>query len=170
MMMMMMMLCILLQVVFSSNNEQLVAKYLRAAVKHMEKEEYSASLEACENAIELDPTLSHGYALMGNVLNIQNQWALAASSWRKATELENDNFEFYYHLGFALQQMAQDEMNNKKKWKLNTEGMEVLKKAIALGEVQNASSGHMSMTHSYLGNLYKSIAVSRISPMYFLCC
>ena len=50
--------------------------------------------------------------------------------------------------------MAQDEMNNKKKWKLNTEGM----------EVQNASSGYM--TYFYLGNLYKSIAVSRISPMY----
>lgn len=154
---------IIVDTVISKENEKLVAKHLQKAIHHMDAGELDKVIPECEAAIELNPSLSHSYAILGTVLNQMMQWRRAVEAWRAAASLEPNSFDYAFHLGFSISQMALDEMNQKKKFMLNKEGISVLMRAIALGSSGGKadeglrSDSQLSMTHSHLGGMYKTI-------------
>ncbi|KDO31985.1 hypothetical protein SPRG_03202 [Saprolegnia parasitica CBS 223.65] len=131
--------------------------YLQTAMGHFEAQKWPLVVEECEKAIAADPDLVFGHALMGNALNVMMQWERAADSWRKATELEPTSFEFYYHLGFALSQLSQDQVNNQKKHTIGKQAIESFETYFKLAEGDSdATTEQMSLAHASLAAIYKA--------------
>ncbi|OQR92020.1 hypothetical protein ACHHYP_04130 [Achlya hypogyna] len=130
--------------------------YLQTAMGHFEAQKWPLVVEECEKAIAADPELVFGHALMGNALNVMMQWERAADSWRKATELDPTSFEFYYHLGFALSQLAQDQVSNKKKHTIGNQAITSFETYFKLVENEpDATTEQMSLAHASLAAIYK---------------
>nr|AIG55530.1 secreted protein [Thraustotheca clavata] len=130
--------------------------FLQSALNHFENQKWPLVVEECEKAIAADPEMVFGHALMGNALNVMMQWEQAADSWRKATELDPTSFEFYYHLGFALSQMAQDQVNNQKKHAIGKEAIESFETYLKLVDNEpEATQEQMSLAHASLAAMYK---------------
>ncbi|RHY92450.1 hypothetical protein DYB35_003502 [Aphanomyces astaci] len=140
-----------------SDVQRHAVKHLQKALGHFEVQKWPLVLEECEKAIQIDPDMVFAHALMGNALNVMMQWQQAANSWRKATELDPTSSEFYYHLGFALSQHAQDQVNNQRKFALSNDAISSFERYLILVENDpEATQSQMSLAHANLGSMYKA--------------
>ena len=137
--------------------QNMALKHLKKALQHFERQEMQESIQECEDALRVDPTMIFAHAVMGQIFNHMHEWSRAVDSWRNAAKLDADNHEFYYHLGFSLHQVALDTMNKKKKHGLNTEAIDAFNNYLRLAESADAPQSQIGAAHSYLGNVYKSI-------------
>jgi tetratricopeptide (TPR) repeat protein len=169
-----------------SDTTRRAAKHLKAAMGHFEAQRWPQVVEECEKVIVIDPDMVFGYgesryvflgksipriwsltfghiniAMMGNALNVMMQWEQAAGSWRKALELDPSQFEFYYHLGFALSQHAQDQVTNQHKYDIGKESIQSFETYLKLVEHEpEATLEQMSLAHTSLGSMYKAIKLA----------
>ncbi|KAF0718765.1 Aste57867_1498 [Aphanomyces stellatus] len=144
-----------------SDVQRRAVKHLQKAMKHFEAQKWPLVLEECEMAIQIDPDMVFAHALMGNALNVMMQWQQAADSWRKATELDPSSAEFYYHLGFALSQHSQDQVNTQKKFTIGNEAIASFERYLVLAETDpDTTQSQMSSAHANLGTMYKANKLS----------
>ena len=138
-------------------NEQLAVKHLQKALTHIDRKEFDESIDECEHALKANPELTFAHALKGQVFNMVHDWKHAMESWQKAVDLDPENYEYYYHLGFSLQQVATDSMKQSKKHELNKKAISAFKMYLELTAAANAPKSQISAVHAYLANVYKSI-------------
>ncbi|ETV94668.1 hypothetical protein H310_11654 [Aphanomyces invadans] len=139
-----------------SEVQRRAVQHLQKALGHFEAQKWPLVLEECEKAIQIDPDMVFAHALMGNALNVMMQWQQAVNSWRKATELNPTSSEFYYHLGFALSQHAQDQVTNQRKFALSNDAISSFERYLVLVENDpEATQAQMSLAHANLGTMYK---------------
>lgn len=138
-------------------NEQLAVKHLQKALKHIDRKEFDESIAECDHALKANPDLTFAHALKGQVFNMVHDWQHAMESWQKAVDLDPENYEYYYHLGFSLQQVATDSMKQSKKHELNKKAISAFKSYLELTTKVDAPKSQISAVHAYLANVYKSI-------------
>lgn len=129
-------------------------------MQHLEREDWNVVISECDEAISYDPSIVYSYALKGNAFNSMGNWEQAVESWQQASIIEPVNYEFRFHLGFSLHQLAQDRVNNAERRQLNLESIEHFNIYLDLAKELKVPAEQIAMAYSHLGSIYKSMGKS----------
>lgn len=117
--------------------------FLKKAIDYYEAGQYDDALNACDNAIHLEPSLARAYHGRGLILSRQQKYQLALEDYQKSLELNPDNAKLHADMGKLLyilgsyEQSGQSfrkaiELNKKYRYIYDVKIQELLDKAFAL--------------------------------------
>ncbi len=91
---------------FNLTNELKIWSYVLMANAYADLGQYKGAIEAYEQAIRLDPTLSKPHNSLGLAYAASGQLSEAAAEFNQAVQLKSDYAEAHYDLGVAYFQMG----------------------------------------------------------------
>ena len=127
----------------STNNKILKnveASYSMLCFFYSNEKEYEKSINACKQAIKLNPTNDNAYNNMGNTYNSKEEYDKAITAYQKAIKI-NPKSGAYFNLGLIYE--LKEEYSN---------AIEVYKKSIEIDPKRNKSYIRMGIMYYNMGN------------------
>jgi tetratricopeptide (TPR) repeat protein len=124
--------------------------YLEQALGYCEEKQWSSAIQACQNALNIDPKFTEAYKTWGNILQKMGNSTEALGYYAKALELEPNLAEVYANVGSIYAQ--------KEKWE---NAIAYYQKAIALNPKFAGAYRNIAKVWTKIGQIQRAEEANR---------